>query len=82
VNHKRAYFFLKKVTARAPRVPRARGSTAPEFVISGLKIAARANFKSLALARLHRIDGSRAEFSITSLRVPCTWVCIDTCPSS
>ena len=46
----------------------------PEFIISGLKIAARANFKSLVSPRLHRIEGSRTEFFITSLRVPCTRV--------
>jgi hypothetical protein len=56
--------------ARAPRVPRDRGSTMPEFIISGLNIAARANFESLVPARVHRIEGSRADFSITSLRVP------------
>jgi hypothetical protein len=67
------FFFLNN-RARAPRVPRARGSTAPEFVVSGVKIAARANYKSLVAARLQRIEDSRAEFSVTSLRVPCTRV--------
>jgi hypothetical protein len=55
------------------------------LIISGLKSprdAARANFKSLVPARLHRIEGSRVDFSITSLRVPFTRVSRDTCPSS
>jgi hypothetical protein len=43
--------------------------TVLEFVMSGLKIAARANVKSLdpQAARLHRFEGSSANFSITSL---------------
>jgi hypothetical protein len=62
--------FLIAAHARAPCVPRVRGSAVPEFIISGLKIDARANFKSSDLAQLHRIEGSRAEFYIASLRVP------------
>jgi hypothetical protein len=31
------------------------------------------NFQSLVPARLHRIEGSRTEFSITSLRVRVRW---------
>jgi hypothetical protein len=57
--------------ARAARTTRPRAAARlPEFIISGLKIAARANLKSFVPARLHRIEGSRVEFSITSLRVP------------
>jgi hypothetical protein len=42
----------------------------PEFIISSLEVAARANFKSLDPARLRRIEGSRADFSIALLCVP------------
>ena len=35
-----------------------------------VNIAARANFESLVPARVRRSEGSRADFSITSFRVP------------
>jgi hypothetical protein len=59
--------FKKKIIARPRRAYHARVAARSQNLshVSGLKIAARANFKSLAPARLHRIEDSRVKFSIT-----------------